>query len=361
MSEIRPMRPDDLPEVAELYRFVDRSDWRIPGSEVPGWLHRTLFAQPWFDGEIPSLVYIDDAGAIMGFIGSHARRMRFDGEPIRMTAAGPLIAHPQVRSQAVGARLWRRLLAGPQQLTITDGASDEMRQIFEMIGGQLMHPSSIAWARILRPWSYIGNRVLSRTAWTRHRVKPWAHRPLAALDVPTVRAAGRLRAPAAAASRDEPLTPELLIEHLPEISRSLRLVPDYDLPFLRWLFAELENNKTWGTPHRRLVRAHDGRVLGWYVYFVLEREGCQVIHLVARPRHEGTVLANLLSHAYEHGAAAVQGRVEARILASLAHCGALFRFSPRSLVHSRDPALIGSITSGSALLTRLEGEWWMAT
>ncbi len=361
MSEIRPMRLEDIAEVAALYRFVDRSDWRIPPEELPGWLERILFAHPWFDPEIPSLVYVDDAGAILGFIGSHARRMRFDGESIRMAAAGPLIAHPDVRKRGVGAMLWRRYLTGPQQLTITDGASDEMRQIFELIGGQMMHPSSIAWARVFSPWSYVGNRALGSTLTLRERVKPWAKQLLPILDRPTAKASSRFRAPDASATTDELLTPELLLENLPRVTRSLRLVPDYDEPFLEWLFAELHHNRTWGTPQRRLVRGRGGQVLGWYVYFVLPGEGCQVIHIAAHDRHAGAVIDNLFAHAVAHGGAAVQGRVEAHILAPLAHRGAMFRFSARSLVHSKDPDLLGAITSGHALLTRLEGEWWMAT
>jgi hypothetical protein len=361
MSEIRPMRRGDIAEVAELYRFVDQSDWRIPPEEVPRWLERTLFDHPWVDAQIPSLVYVEDSGAILGFIGSHVRRMRLDGEPIRMVAAGPLIAHPAVRSLAVGARLWRHFLEGPQELTITDGASDEMRQIFELIGGQLMHPSSMAWARVFHPWSYLGNRVLGANVHVRHRIKPWARKLLPLLDMPTTMAVRRLRAPQPTATTDEPLTPELLLEHMPSVTRSLRLVPDYDLAFLRWLFSELHNNRTWGTPHQRLVRDQDDRVLGWYVYFALVDEGCQVLQIAAQARHAGTVLDSLFAHAVRHGGAAVQGRVEAHILAPLAHRGSLFRFSPRSLVHSPDPGLLGTITSGHALLTRLEGEWWMAT
>jgi hypothetical protein len=361
MSEIRPMRRGEVDEVASLYRFVDRSDWRIPPAELPTWLDRILFGHPWVDPEIPSLVYVDDSGEILGFIGSHVRRMRFDGEPVRMAAAGPLIAHPKVRNRGVGAMLWRRYLTGPQELTITDGASDEMRQIFELIGGQMMHPSSIAWARVFRPWSYVGNRVLHANVHVRHRIKPWARRVLAPLDVPTTRAVSRLRPPDSSATTEELLTPKLLLEHLPRVTRSLRLVPDYDEQFLDWLFAELHHNRTWGAPQRLLVRDRNSQVLGWYVYFVLPGEGCQVIHLAAHDRHAGAVLDSLFAHAVAHGGAAVQGRVEGHILAPLAQRGAMFRFSPRSLVHSKHPDLLGAITSGHALLTRLEGEWWMAT
>jgi hypothetical protein len=356
------MRREEIAQVAQLYRFVDKSDWRIPAGELPGWLERTLFGHPWVDPQIPSLVYAEHSGEILGFVGSHVRRMRFDGQPIRMAAAGPLIAHPSVRNRGVGARLLRTFFTGPQDLTITDGASDEIRQIFELVGGQMMHPSSMVWARVFRPFSYLGNRALHANVHVRHRVKPWARRLLPALDMPANSGASRyFHAPQCSETTDEQLTPQLLLENLPLLARSLRLAPDYDRAMLEWLFAELSNNRTWGTPHRRLVRSEAGRVLGWYVYFAKPDEGCQVIQLAAHERHEGAVLDNLFAHAFAHDGAAVQGRVEGRILPGLARRGALFRFSPRSLVFTRNSDLLGAITSGHALLTRLEGEWWMAT
>jgi hypothetical protein len=361
MSEIRAMRREEVDQVAELYRFIDKSDWRIPAEEVPRWFERTLFDHPWADPEIPSLVYVEDSGEIVGFIGSHVRRMRFDGEPVRLAAGGPLIAHTKVRNRGVGAMLWRRYMAGPQELTITDGASEQMRQIFELIGGQMMHPSSMIWVRVFRPWSYAGNRVMSANIFRRHKVKPWARRLLPPLDVPTTRLISRFHTPLPGATTDELLTPELVLEHMPALTRSLRLVPDYSMQWLQWVFAELHNNRTWGAPQRRLVRDADGRALGWYVYFLLPQESCQVLQIAAHDRHAGAVLDNLFAHAVAGGGAAVQGRVEAHILAPLAHREAMFRFSARSLVHSRHPDLLGAITSGHALLTRLEGEWWMAT
>lgn len=359
MSEIRPMRIEDIEEVSQLYRRVELTDWRIPPAEVPVWFRRTLFEHPWVDPEIPSLVYTGDSGEILGFIGSHMRRMRFDGEPVRMAVGGPLIAHPSV--PGAGAVLWRHYMNGPQELTITDGASDEMRQIIELIGGQMMHPSSMAWARVFRPWSFVGNRALHANVWVRHHVKPWARRALPALDEPTVRALKYFHTRRPPGTTEELLTPALVLEHLPLLTRSLRLVPDYDEAFLEWIFAELHQNRTWGEPQRRLVRDGRGRVLGWYVYFLAHNEGCQLIQLAAQPRHAGTVIDCLFAHAVASGGAAVQGRVEAHILAAVAQRGAMFRFSARSLVHSRNAELLGALTAGHALLSRLEGDWWMAT
>jgi hypothetical protein len=352
---------EDVAEVAELYRLVDSSDWRIPPAEVPAWLMCTLFDHPWFDPDIPSLVYVDDSGEILGFIGSHVRRMRFEGEPVRMAVSGPLIAHPRVRSRGVGAMLCRRYMSGKQELTVTDSATEEMRKIFELIGGQMMHPGSMAWARVFRPASYLGNRVLHANVHVRHRIKPQARKPLPLVDALTVRAIRYFNPPQSTETIDEPLTPELLIENLPLVTRSLRLIPDYDLEFLRWLFAELPQSRTWGTPHQRLVRDDRGRVLGWYVYYSLPGEACQVMQVAARDRYEGAVLDNLFAHAVGQGGAAVKGRVEARILPSLSHRGAVFRFTPRSLIHCKDTDLLGAVTSGQALLTHLEGQWWTTT
>ena len=360
MSEMRPMRRDEIPEVAELYKVVDASDWRIPPAELAPWLERTLFDNPWFDPEIPSLVYVDDSGEILGFIGSHVRPMRFDGRPVRLAAGGPLIAHPKVRNLGVGARLLRRFFGGAQDLTITDGASDEIRQIFELVGGQMMHPSSMVWVRVFRPLSYTGNRAMQINLHVREHIKPRARLLLPLLDIPTERLR-YFKAPTGLTTTDEELTPELLLDSLPAVAKSLRLVPDYTVEGLEWLFAELPHNRTWGTPHRRLVRDAAGRMLGWYIYYAKRDEACQVLQIAARERQMGAVLDSLFAHAVAHGGAAVQGRVEANLLAEVAHRGALFRFSARSLIHARDTDLLGAVTSGHALMTRLDGEWWMAS
>jgi hypothetical protein len=361
MSEIRPLRREEIPQIAALYRFVDRSDWRIAPEELPGWFERTLFGHPWVDPEIPTLVYEHDSGEILGFIASHVRRLRFDGRTIRMGAAGPLIAHPKVRSRGVGALLWRRYLAGPQELTVTDGASDEMREIFELIGGHMLHPSCIAWARVYRPFGFVGDRLLHARTWPREHLKRPAHGLWSPLDSATTRALRYFNAPTSPDTRSEPLTPALLLEHLPPVTRSLRLYPDYDEPFLEWLFAEQHHNRTWGVPVRRLVRGRDDQVLGWYIYFLLRAGGCQVLQVAAPRRHLGAVLDDLFAHAIENGGTAIQGRVEPQLLAPLAHRGAVFRYSPRSLVYTPHDELLAVLTSGRALLTRLEGEWWMAT
>ena len=83
--------------------------------------------------------------------------------------------------------------------------------------------------------------------------------------------------------------------------------------------------------------------------------------MAARDRHVSDVLTALFADIVERGGAAAQGRVEPRLLAELARHDCLFRYSARSLVHSRNPEVLAVLAAGQALLTRLEGDWWMST
>ena len=79
-----------------------------------------------------------------------------------------------------------------------------------------------------------------------------------------------------------------------------------------------------------------------------------------RVRDVGDVLDDLFADANAGGSAAIQGRVAAHLLQPLSLRRAVLHPSGYlSLIHARDPELLYSVQSGRALLTRLEGEWWM--
>ena len=102
-----------------------------------------------------------------------------------------------------------------------------------------------------------------------------------------------------------------------------------------------------------------GRVRGWYVY-VTRGAVAHVLQIASEERASDDVVDHLLHDAWAGGASGVQGRVEAPLLESLASRRCLFHASGYlSLIHSRDEALLHAVHSGKALLTRLEGEWWM--
>ncbi len=358
MNSMRTLEREDLPQVCRLYERVVRSGTDDFPPQLLAYFERTLFDYPWADPDIPSLVFEDSDGEILGCIASHVRRLRVDGRPVRMACGGQLVAAPDARRRGVGALLLRRYLSGPQDFTITDGATDLVRRMSSTLGGQTLVHGSIGWTKVFRP-------VAASASWlsTRNGGSALA-RPLE-LAAPVLDAAtpGRLRRRADLVP-DKPnadaveLTVDALLEQMRDAPRWLRLHPDYDADYLHWLFAELDTVDIRGTLIRHLVHDSGGRVAGWYVYYLAPGGVAQVLQ-VAAPKKPDLVFDHLLWHAAEGGAAAVQGRVEPVLFGSLRGRRCLLSQSQLALVHCEDKNVLGLLGSSKSLLTRLEGEWWM--
>jgi hypothetical protein len=150
-----------------------------------------------------------------------------------------------------------------------------------------------------------------------------------------------------------------LVDNLPAVTANTRLRPAYDEEFLDWLFEHVAAVDGRGSLRRRIVSS-GGRVRGWYVYYLQPGGISQVLQVAGDERDVGDVLDDLFRDAHAGGTAGLQGRVEAHLLEPLSHRRALLHPSGYlALVHARDPDLLYAVQSGRALLTRLEGEWWM--
>ncbi|MCS7007480.1 MAG: GNAT family N-acetyltransferase [Gaiellaceae bacterium] len=336
-----------------------------PPAALIAFLERTLLDQPWADPALPSLIY-EESGEILGTIGASTRRMRFLGTPVRVVVSAYFWAHPEARARGVGARLLRELLSGPQDVTLTDAATPEVRRMWEALGGTTVHLGCFSYVRVLRPARLAAERLLRTQAPRVARLAASAVAPLDALAsyVPRL----RLRVEPSDAT-SEPLTAAAVVDHLPSVAASLSLVPDYDVPYLEWLFAQLSDIDRSRLPW--LQRREPGelwaevvtrreRVLGWYVCHLRRGGPCRVLQIAAPPRHMTRVVRHLCLRASELGATAVVGRLEPRILQALEEGigRVLYRGRGRMLVHAKNPALVTAILRGDALLTSLDGEWW---
>jgi len=353
---IRPCERADLPEVATLYEHIMRSGTRNPPLGLVEYFERTFFDCPWADPEIPPLVYKDGGGRIVGFLGSHVRRLRLHGHPIRLACGGQLVVEPEARTSAVGAFLFLAYLGGPQDVTITDGATENLRRMWAASGGETAPLKSIAWTRTLRPIRYSGDYLLERLKRPAlaKRLRPlW--RTLDRLIPGPVK--NRLR-PTEPQTSGELLTSQALLEHVPSVRETLGCYPDYDEPFLSWLFHEMAEVKSRGTLVRSLVRNSRGQVIGWYVYYLNDGIS-QVMQVAAKRGATEDVLDHLLHHAYMNGSAAVRGRLEPHLLGPLSERRCIFSFDGSALIHARAPATLGVVLSSQCLLTRMDGEAWM--
>lgn len=348
---IRAVEERDYPAIAGLYERVVRSGSSQAEPGLEGYFRR-LAEGPTADPDIPSLVWEDPEAGIVGYLGSHVRRLSLEGNPRRMACSGQLVADPDYRRPGVGALLLRTYLAGPQDLTITDGATDDVRTMWEALGGHSLAAASIGWTVVLGPATFgsaLAERRLGPSGALR-AAAPLAH----ALDS----LAGRRTRPERPLGGTEPLTPQLFVEQLSAFDRSFRLIPAYDAESAAWLLREAATVSARGRLASMLVRDEDGHVLGWFVAYLRPGGISQVLQLAAPRRAVGAVLDHLLWQAHEAGSAAVQGRVEPHLLAELRARRCLMRRTEWALAHG-DPAALAAMAFGQSAVSRLDGEWWM--
>ena len=103
-----------------------------------------------------------------------------------------------------------------------------------------------------------------------------------------------------------------------------------------------------GTLIKHVVRGADGRVRGWYVYYLVPG-GSHRCCRSAPTNATQEMLDHLLRHAYDAGSAGIQGRLEGARQEPLAQRRALFHQSGfLVLIHAQDRAVSHAIQAGHA-------------
>ncbi len=356
VGHVRPFRPDDLPDVVGLRRRLFRFTERPSPAELADYCERMFCANPWLDDELPSLVYEDQRGQVVGFLGVLPRRMTFQDESIRVAIGTQLMVSPEARGLA-GWRLVRAFIAGPQDLSLSDLGNDAVRLLWENLGGSVSVAHSVTWEKALRPYRLAVSRLGSGTL---VRGAALAAQPLVALgDALAAAWPGAHDRPAGGDT--VPLAPAALAAAADELLRSFALRPDYHDESLAWLLGQAAEKHQYGELVGGLVRQSDGAVAGWFLHYVEPGRTSQVLQLAGRPSGRALVLAHLLEDARRRGAIALAGRLEPAWLLELAAQGCTLRDDgPWVLYAARRPELADAIERGDAFLSRLDGEWWLS-
>ncbi|HEX2713220.1 MAG TPA: hypothetical protein VHM88_13555, partial [Candidatus Acidoferrales bacterium] len=234
MSPVRRFVKEDIPQVADLHRRVSR-----PAEPMKGWMefYRRYFSEiyldnPLSDNTLTSLVYEETPGRIVGFLGVMPRRMLFDGQPVLMAVCSNFVVDPGRRGQ-VGLQLLKRCLEGPQDLSITDEAGDNLRKAWEWCGGAMALPYSIHWIRPLQPAQVVlallgGRKPLVSFAGA---LAP-AARIVDALVTRLAQSPFHLSPPRG--SRED-LDTAMLLACLPKFAADCAVRPDYDTRSVEWV------------------------------------------------------------------------------------------------------------------------------
>lgn len=143
------------------------------------------------------------------------------------------------------------------------------------------------------------------------------------------------------------------------MARGSVLRPDYGREALEWLLRQAGRRGGPGRLRARGLRDGNGRLAGWYLYYVRRGGIGEVLQVAASEGRYGGVLDRLLQDAVRQGAAALRGRLDpCRIDEHAARRCWFAREGRCTLVHSRDPGVLDAFRRGEAFLSRMEGEWW---
>jgi len=314
---------------------------------------------PWFDSELPSLVYEDSDGKIRGFAGRLSRSMVMDGKRIRVACSTQLIADPDNPIIGVGRELAYSLASGPQDLSVGSDCNLAAFEVLRRVKAEGMRGLallfSMRWTRLLRPATYAlaaieqRRRSLLRTAGR----LPCKFIDLVATSVPQ---SPFYRSPTVATDTSgEELDTSTLITHCEGFLRDRRLWPEYKPESLAWLFERLAAKTHRGMLRKVLVRKR-GVILGWYIYYAKPGSTGEVLQIVGSKRSLSEVLDHLFDDAYRLGMNAVQGRVDPPLLYEYMAKRCLLQRGDFLVVHSRNSELANAVLRGDAFLSSLEGE-----
>ncbi len=360
---IRPFTPADIPQVAALYRRVFlRGTTTAPNHSPTTQTIAQAFAEiffdnPWYDEEIPSLIYTDAGDSVVGFLGVTTRRMLFKQQPIRLAVSAHLMTQPGSQNPLAGLQLLKTFFNGPQDLSLTDGANNAGRKVWEGLGGLTVPAYSFSWQRVLRPSAYTLAHAAGKLSWLSS---------LGVLTKPLCRAGDayltrlmpyRFQFSPPQATADK-LDVQTMLDGIAECAAGDLLRPDYDEAALAWLLARAQRIKSAGSLQQIALRNARRELLGWYLYYLRPSGESPVLQLAARRNAFTEVFDHLCQHAWQRGAVSLSGRVEPKYLPLLTerHC-AFTSGNPWLQAHSHDPELLQAILSGNAFLTSLEGEW----
>lgn len=362
MTAVRPLREDDIPTVASLFQRVFRKESGQRPEALASYLRRLYLEFPGHDPEIASLVYLREDASISGFIGVTALPMTFEGRSLRAAVCGSLMVEDHESDPMAGARLLKAFLAGPQDVSFSETASEVSANMWTRLRGVQLPQYSLDWVRVIRPFSFVAQAGSERVGALR------VFSPLAGMMDMIAR--GRMTADAlrwsgipddwkgggtckaVETTRDD--FAQLILgftDHFP-------LRPDWAPGQLEQILLDAQSKAEYGPGKFCRVETRTGKTVGGFFYHGAPGRIGRVLQLLTLPGQAGAVIDAMFAHAARQGLAGLRGRTQPALLEAMLGRRVAFTHIASTVVHARDPQIVRAFQEGKGFLNGIAGEHW---
>lgn len=362
MSRIRPFVAADVAAVAALFQkiFLDPSVPAPPG--LAAYVRSLYLDVAEGETDIPSLVHVDEAGKITGFIGVDTLSMRYGDRVLSAAICGSLMVEDHDGDPMAGARLLKAFLAGPQDISLSETASEVSMRMWTSLRGIALAQYSLDWVRVLRPGSFALNVAANRFGPVR-------------LLAPLGRGADRLLGLRrkddglhwSGMARERPVPGGLVVREVDAaafaalvepLTEQFALRPQWRAGQLDDILADARLKPPYGDFVLCAVETRDARPVGAFAYHLRPGHIGRVLQVLARPGQAGAVIDCLIGDAFRRGASALRGRTQPALLDAMLGRRIAFVNAASTVVHSRDAALVQACRNGELFFNGLAGEHW---
>jgi hypothetical protein len=360
LSLIRALEAADIPAVAAMFQRVLRKDTSAPPASLVDYMRHFYLDAPGCGDGIHSLVHIDGAERVSGFVGVHALPMTFNGRNLRAAICGSLMVEDRDTDPMAGARLLKVFLDGPQDLSFSETANEVATQLWTRLRGVVLPQYSLDWVRVIRPSGFVLSLAAGRVAGMlapltsafdglyRRQMKPGERRwtavtpggtgqkPLRTTEIGSAEFAGLFEA----------------------LTSQFTLRPDWKEAQLDRILADAVLKPDLGHLTFASVASPAGAEIGAFAYYAKPGGIGRVLQVLARPSQAGHVIDCLVDHAAARGVCGLRGRTQPALMEAMLARRIAFVPVASTVVHSRDPDLLRAMTGSQAFLNGVAGEQW---
>jgi len=351
-SGVVPFEVAHLPFVATMFARTFRGDVTGATPALRQAIAHLFLERTSFDADIPSLVHVDAAGRVDGFLGVRVAPFDLAGQPVRVAFCGSLMAASPETDPFVGAKLLRRYFAGPQDISASESANAISQALWTRMRGTILPDYSLEWMRVLRPAAF-GLALAAHARPALNYLRPLT-RPVDAL----ARRFAGFAQPKAGTFTDAGADEATIGALLERFSTGAVLRPDWAALDLAGRIAEARLKSRYGPMHARVVRKGEAAI-GLFVYHAQPGGIGHVLELAAAPGQLPNVVDHLFAHAEARGLAGLRGRTRPDLLEVLLTRRCQFVHRAATVIAARDPALMARIREGRIVVNGLAGENWM--